>query len=125
MLGCLLNLPGGSSSQCGCVLDVWPLELKVSMPRRAIVLEEGLHLTGALRSPSPCPRPGGEWLHGALQLPWCSRAASGSDVPASSWQPVRTVSNLPAPPAVLGTSLLRALAVPGYCAEERGPQLSG
>lgn len=84
------------------------------------VLEEGLapHRCPP-ESPSPCPRPGGEWPHGALQLPWCSRphlALTFLPAPSNLSGPSLIYQH---PPAVLGTSLLRALAVPGgYCPEE-------
>lgn len=120
MLGCLLNRPGGGSSQCGCVLDVWPLELKVSMPRQAVCLGKGLHLTGALQSHPPrvlvqkesgltgrCSCRGAHGPHLALTFLPAPGNLSG---PSLIYQH---------PPAVLGTSLLRALAVPGgHCPEE-------
>ena len=99
---------------------MWPLELKVSMPWRALCLGKGLHLRGALQSHPP--RVLVQEKSGLTGRCGC-RGASGPHLAPTSLPAPGILSGLSLIcqhlPAVLGTSLLRALGVPGgYCPEE-------
>ena len=93
---------------------MWPLELKVSMPWRALCLGKGLHLRGALQSHPP--RVLVQEKSGLTGRCSC-RGASGPHLAPTSLPAPGILSGLSLIyqhlPTVLGTSLLRALGVPG------------